>query len=83
MTRPEFNSPRDLDVTGLPEPSTIHSVAQPIVRLDDRVIIGYEALARVSSTRAQGPDWWLARAEDLGMRTQLEMMFLESRGTSR
>jgi EAL domain-containing protein (putative c-di-GMP-specific phosphodiesterase class I) len=56
----------------------VYSVVQPIVRLDDRVIIGYEALARVESETNGSPDWWLNQVDDLGLRTDLEVMFLES-----
>lgn len=64
--------------SGLPVQADIHSLVQPIVRLDDRVVIGYEALARVTSTPVHAPDWWLAGAEATGRRAQLEMRFLES-----
>jgi diguanylate cyclase (GGDEF)-like protein len=53
-------------------------VVQPIVRLDDRTVVGYEALARVHSVPDHGPDWWLTRSESFGTRTQLERLFLES-----
>lgn len=63
---------------GLPEATEIRTVVQPIVRLDDRVVIGYEALARVSAAVHHGPDWWLERAAEVGLRSQLEVVFLES-----
>jgi len=56
----------------------VTTVVQPVVRLDDGVVIGYEALARVSSRSPHPPDWWLARAEEAGVRTQVELAFLES-----
>jgi diguanylate cyclase (GGDEF)-like protein len=63
---------------GMPAPGDVYSVVQPIVRLDDRVIIGYEALARIESETNGSPDWWLNQVDDLGLRTDLEVMFLES-----
>jgi EAL domain-containing protein (putative c-di-GMP-specific phosphodiesterase class I)/putative methionine-R-sulfoxide reductase with GAF domain len=36
-------------------------------------IVGYEALARVPLLPRRGPDWWLARADELGMRPRLEI----------
>jgi diguanylate cyclase (GGDEF)-like protein len=56
----------------------VRTVVQPVVRLDDGVVIGYEALARVSSPVPHPPDWWLARAEEAGVRTEVEVAFLES-----
>jgi len=56
----------------------VSTVVQPIVRLDDAVVVAYEALARVRSGPRQSPDWWLARAEEAGMRPRLELAFLES-----
>lgn len=53
-------------------------MAQPIVRLDDMEIIGYEALARVDSDPVLGPDRWLAGAEAAGRRTELELEFLKA-----
>ncbi len=56
----------------------VRTVVQPVVRLDDGVVIGYEALARVSSPAPHPPDWWLARAEEAGVRTEVEVAFLQS-----
>lgn len=62
----------------LPNPASICSVVQPIVRLDDLMVIGYEALARVDSEPLLPPDRWLARAQEAGLKTKLEILFLES-----
>jgi diguanylate cyclase (GGDEF)-like protein len=78
VARPRGDSPPNLHGSGLPEEAEIYSVVQPIVRLDDRVVVGYEALARVDSVPAHGPDWWLTHSELSGLRTELEIMFLES-----
>ena len=56
----------------------ISSVVQPIARVDDRAVIGYEALARVATFPCRGPDWWLAQAERTGDRPLLEAAFLRS-----
>ena len=42
------------------------------------MVIGYEALARVDSEPPLPPDRWLVRARDGGLRTKLELLFLES-----
>jgi diguanylate cyclase (GGDEF)-like protein len=56
----------------------VATAVQPIVRLEDHVTVGYEALARVSVDPALGPLWWLERADEMGMRARLEVLFLES-----
>ena len=55
--QPEMNEP--LKLTG-----TVTAVVQPVVRTADRLIVGYEALARMPALPERPPDWWLARAED-------------------
>jgi len=51
---------------------------QPIVDLDQRVVVGYEALARFSHPDAAGvsPDVWFARAKERGIQAELEAMVL-------
>ena len=56
----------------------VRSVVQPIVRIDDRGIVGYEALARVQVAPFASPDHWLAEADRLGLRDDLEVAFLAS-----
>ena len=51
---------------------------QPIVDLSDGRILGVEALARFSDPTVRGPSEWLAEAEDLGMRTALELTILKA-----
>ncbi|HUZ21727.1 MAG TPA: EAL domain-containing protein [Acidimicrobiales bacterium] len=58
---------------GLCVPGVIRPVVQPIVRLADLAIVGYEALARMPTRPRLGPDWWLERAGELGMRPRLEI----------
>jgi EAL domain-containing protein (putative c-di-GMP-specific phosphodiesterase class I)/ActR/RegA family two-component response regulator len=48
-------------------------VFQPIVELDSRQIVGYEALARFDQEPAQTPDVWFADAADVGLGTELEL----------
>ncbi len=63
-------------VKQLCEPGAITTVVQPVVRPGDQVIVGYEALARMSIEPAHPPDWWLDRAEEVGLRRQLEIACL-------
>jgi EAL domain-containing protein (putative c-di-GMP-specific phosphodiesterase class I) len=58
------------------EPGRIRSVVQPIVRTSDGLILGYEALARMSVEPLQPPNWWLERTEALGLRGRLELACL-------
>jgi EAL domain-containing protein (putative c-di-GMP-specific phosphodiesterase class I)/putative methionine-R-sulfoxide reductase with GAF domain len=58
---------------GLCVPGVIRPVVQPVVRLADLAIVGYEALARMPTRPHLGPDWWLERAGELGMRPRLEI----------
>lgn len=51
---------------------------QPIIDLDQRVVVGYEALARFSHPDAAGvgPDVWFARARARGLQPELEAVVL-------
>lgn len=51
---------------------------QPIVDLDQRVVVGYEALARFNHPDAEGvgPDVWFARARARGLQAELEAVVL-------
>jgi EAL domain-containing protein (putative c-di-GMP-specific phosphodiesterase class I) len=51
---------------------------QPIVDLDHRVVVGYEALARFAHSDALGvsPDVWFARARARGVQAELEAVVL-------
>src|ERR1700684_3907503 len=60
-------------IDGLCVPGVLSAVVQPIVRLSDLSIVGYEALARIPARPANAPDWWLERAGELEMRAKLEI----------
>ncbi len=51
---------------------------QPIIDLDQRVVVGYEALARFTHRDAAGvgPDVWFARARARGLQPELEAVVL-------
>ncbi len=51
---------------------------QPIIDLDHRVVVGYEALARFTHPEAGGmsPDVWFARARARGLQAELEAAVL-------
>jgi EAL domain-containing protein (putative c-di-GMP-specific phosphodiesterase class I)/putative methionine-R-sulfoxide reductase with GAF domain len=57
-------------------PGTVQSVVQPIIRSADQLIVGYECLARMPGEPFRPPDWWLARAEETGLRSELEIACL-------
>ncbi len=58
------------------EPGVVEAHVQPVVRPADRLIVGYEALARMPLDPVRAPDWWLAKAEEVGLRASLEMACL-------
>jgi EAL domain-containing protein (putative c-di-GMP-specific phosphodiesterase class I)/putative methionine-R-sulfoxide reductase with GAF domain len=58
------------------QPGRLRSVVQPVVRTADGLVLGYEALARMPIEPLQPPNWWLDRAEELGLRGKLELACL-------
>ena len=48
-------------------------VFQPIVALDSREIVGYEALSRFSGEPQRGPEVWFAEAHEVGLGPELEL----------
>ena len=56
---------------------SIASALQPIVRLGDLRIHGFEALARFHVQPEQGPDKWIAEATQLGLGVDLEVECLQ------
>ncbi|MCU1691084.1 MAG: hypothetical protein JWM64_175 [Frankiales bacterium] len=75
------SSPPALDLAGLRlalAPGGSYAVVQPLVRLADGAVLGYEALGRVTDSRGQGPAEWLERAGAAGLRTDLELALLRA-----
>ncbi len=58
------------------EPGVVEAFVQPVVRPADEVIVGYEALARMPLDPVRSPDWWLAKADEVGLRANLEIACL-------
>jgi EAL domain-containing protein (putative c-di-GMP-specific phosphodiesterase class I)/response regulator of citrate/malate metabolism len=48
-------------------------VFQPIVELDSRQVVGYEALSRFTAEPHRGPDEWFAEAHEVGLGPELEL----------
>jgi EAL domain-containing protein (putative c-di-GMP-specific phosphodiesterase class I)/CheY-like chemotaxis protein len=48
-------------------------VFQPIVALDSREVVGYEALSRFQAEPDRGPDEWFAEAHEVGLGPELEL----------
>jgi len=65
-------------VRALLEPGAVTAVFQPIVRIRDDEVVGYEALARTTAPHGQGPALWLAAAQRHGRRADLEVACLEA-----
>lgn len=66
------------DVASLLAPGDITAVTQPIVRVADGQTVGFEVLARSQSFAYTSPDQWLARAEQAGCRTEVELACLRA-----
>ena len=60
-------------------PGGLRAVVQPIVRLADGLLVGYEALARVAG--GEPPDALLRRAQAEGRRADIEIAFLRAAAT--
>lgn len=65
------------DLAAVLAPGGIRVALQPVVRATDLVVVGHEALARMVVEPPRGPDWWLARAAEAGIREHLEVACLE------
>jgi EAL domain-containing protein (putative c-di-GMP-specific phosphodiesterase class I) len=65
------------EIHDLLRPGAILAAHQPIVRLADDAIVGYEALARMPGG-GLAPDEWLGRASDVGLRDVLELACLRA-----
>ena len=51
----------------------VHAVYQPMVRLEDQGIAGFECLSRFDAEPQQGPDFWFAEAASVGLGAELEL----------
>lgn len=60
----------------LADPTRLTLVFQPIVSLQDGLIVGYEALSRFDGPPGLPPDQWFAAADSLGCGAQLEALVL-------
>ncbi len=58
------------------EPGQLRCVVQPVVRTSDGLVLGYEALARMSVEPRHPPNWWLDRAAGISLRGTLELACL-------
>ncbi len=74
--------PTDADaerlVVALLSPGGIHTAFQPVVRVADGTIVGYEALARSNAAADLTPDVWLEIAERAGRRDDVELACVEA-----
>ena len=55
------------------ERDELEIVFQPIVALDSRAIVGYEALSRFAAEPCRGPEAWFADAHEVGLGPELEL----------
>ncbi len=51
----------------------LRTVAQPIVRLTDMTVVGYEALTRIDDEQGRSIQWWLDAASEHGLRSRFEV----------
>jgi EAL domain-containing protein (putative c-di-GMP-specific phosphodiesterase class I)/CheY-like chemotaxis protein len=51
---------------------------QPIVALDSRDVVGYEALSRFATEPRRGPEAWFAEAHETGLGPELELMAIRT-----
>lgn len=60
-------------ILGVMQGDDLGIVFQPIVALEDRSVVGYEALSRFRCEPERGPDKWFAEAHQVGLGTELEL----------
>lgn len=58
----------------LRDPTRVELVFQPIVSLQDAVVVGYEALSRFAGPPGLTPDLWFAAADERGRGAELEAL---------
>jgi diguanylate cyclase (GGDEF)-like protein len=68
----------DASVARLIERVAVRAEFQPIVRIGDGEIVGYEGLARMAAPPELPPDAWLDLADTVGLRSELELACLEA-----
>lgn len=78
-TVPDELMPAPEDLVGqLLEPDGIRAYIQPVVRVSDSSVVGHEVLSRASAFPRMSPADWLAAADDLGLRADVELACLEA-----
>lgn len=65
-------------VRGMIDSEGVRAVYQPIVELESRRTVGYEALARIVASPIQGPEAWFTDAAGVGLGLDLERAALEA-----
>ncbi len=61
----------------LRRPEALRLLFQPIVSLQDAVVVGYEALSRFDGPVGLTPDRWFAAADRLGLGAELEALVVD------
>lgn len=69
---PSLDEADDALLAAVLSPGALYSVAQPILRLSDARVVGYELLARCDDVPG-APPHWLAAADRVGRRAELEL----------
>ncbi len=59
------------------DPTRLELVFQPVVALQEGVVVGYEALSRFAGPRELTPDLWFAAADRQGRGAELEVLVVE------
>lgn len=80
MTTPDEELPaaRETLVDALLRPDGIRAHLQPVVRVADSAIVGHEVLSRSTAYPRTSPATWLAAAEEVGRRAEVELACLEA-----
>lgn len=71
--REEGLAERRAEIRALVDGNGLFIVHQPIEALSPRGVIGFECLSRFSGETQRTPDLWFAAAEEVGLRTELEI----------
>ena len=75
--RPDEAAWRGLVDGVLADPARLRLVFQPVVSLQQAVVVGYEALSRFDGPPGLTPDLWFAAADRLGRGAQLEALVVQ------